>query len=131
MEVAAGMRKELKIFGNDYDTPDGTCIRDYVHVTDLARAHVLALEYIAKNKKSLTLNLGSESGLSVTEVVEAARKITGQPIPAEYVERRPGDPACLYATSKRALETIGWKAEHSDAETLVASMWEVYKKYKK
>ena len=131
MEVASGMRKELKIFGNDYDTPDGTCIRDYVHVTDLARAHVLALEYIVKNKKSLTLNLGSESGLSVTEVVEAARKITGQPIPAEYVERRPGDPACLYASSKRALETIGWKAEHSDAETLVSSMWEVYKKHMK
>ena len=129
MEVASGMRKELKIFGNDYDTPDGTCIRDYVHVTDLARAHVLALEYIVKNKKSLTLNLGSESGLSVTEVVEAARKITGQPIPAEYVERRPGDPACLYASSKRALETIGWKTEHSDAETLVSSMWEVYKKH--
>ena len=127
MEVAAGMRKELKIFGNDYDTPDGTCIRDYVHVTDLARAHVLALEYIAKNKKSLSLLLGSESGLSVTEVVEVARKITGQPIPADYVARRPGDPACLYATSKHAKELLGWEPKFSDVDTLVKTTWEVYK----
>lgn len=129
MEVACGMRKELKVFGQDYDTKDGTCIRDYVHVTDLAKAHVLALEYIVKNNESITLNLGSESGLSVTEILEAARRITGMPIPAQYVERRPGDPACLYATSKKAFDKIGWKAEHSDADTLVGSMWDVYKKY--
>lgn len=128
MEVAAGMRKELQVFGNDYDTPDGTCIRDYVHVNDLARAHVLALDYISSKKESITVNLGSEKGVSVTEMLEAARRITGQPIPAKYVGRRPGDPACLYATSKYAYEKLGWKAEHSDVDTLLSSTWNVYKK---
>ena len=128
MEVAAGMRKELQVFGNDYDTPDGTCIRDYVHVTDLARAHVLALDYITSKKESITVNLGSETGVSVTEMLEAARRITGEPIPAKYVGRRPGDPACLYATSKYAYEKLGWKAEHSDVDTLISSTWNVYKK---
>ncbi len=129
MEVAAGMRKELQVFGNDYDTPDGTCIRDYVHVTDLAKAHVLALDYISSKNESITVNLGSEKGVSVTEMLEAARRITGKPIPAKYVGRRPGDPACLYATSKYAFEKLGWKAEHSDVDTLIGSTWEVYKKH--
>ena len=129
MEVAAGMRKELQVFGNDYDTRDGTCIRDYVHVTDLAKAHVLALDYITGKKESITVNLGSEKGVSVTEMLEAARRITGEPIPAKYVERRPGDPACLYATSKFAYEKLGWKAEHSDVDTLIGSTWNVYKKH--
>ena len=128
MEVAAGMRKELQVFGSDYDTPDGTCIRDYVHVTDLAKAHVLALDYITSKKESITVNLGSETGVSVTEMLEAARRITGEPIPAKYVGRRPGDPACLYATSKYAHEKLGWKAEHSDVDTLISSTWNVYKK---
>lgn len=128
MEVAAGMRKELQVFGNDYDTPDGTCIRDYVHVTDLAKAHVLALDYITSKKESITVNLGSETGVSVTQMLEAARRITGEPIPAKYVGRRPGDPACLYATSKYAYEKLGWKAEHSDVDTLISSTWNVYKK---
>lgn len=128
MEVAAGMRKELQVFGNDYDTPDGTCIRDYVHVNDLAKAHVLALDYISSKNESITVNLGSEKGVSVTEMLEAARRITGQPIPAKYVGRRPGDPACLYATSKYAYEKLGWKAEHSDVDTLLSSTWNVYKK---
>lgn len=127
MEVAAGMRSKLQVFGSDYDTPDGTCIRDYVHVSDLARAHVMALDYIVKNNKSLTVNLGSETGVSVTQMLESARKITGQPIPADYVGRRAGDPACLYATSKRAHELLGWKAEHSDVDTLISSTWNVYK----
>lgn len=128
MEVAAGMRKELQVFGSDYDTPDGTCIRDYVHVTDLAKAHVLALDYITSKKESITVNLGSETGVSVTEMLEAARRITGEPIPAKYVGRRAGDPACLYATSKYAHEKLGWKAEHSDVDTLISSTWNVYKK---
>ena len=127
MEVAAGMRSKLQVFGSDYDTPDGTCIRDYVHVSDLARAHVMALDYIVKNNKSLTVNLGSETGVSVTQMLEAARRITGQPIPADYVGRRAGDPACLYATSKHAHELLGWKAEHSDVDTLISSTWNVYK----
>ncbi len=126
MEVACGMRKELQIFGNDYDTRDGTCIRDYVHVTDLAVAHVKALEYIVRNDESLTVNLGSETGVTVNEMVDAARRITGKEIPAKYVGRRAGDPACLYATSAYAREKLGWKAEHSDVDTLVSSTWHVY-----
>ena len=126
MEAALGQR-ELKVFGNDYDTRDGTCIRDYVHVTDLARAHVMALDYIAKNDKSIKLNLGTEKGTTVKELLDAARKITGKPIPAEDVPRRPGDPACLYTTSKLAKELIGWEPKYSDVDTLVKTTWEVYK----
>ena len=126
MEVAAGMQKGMKVFGTDYDTRDGTCIRDYVHVTDLARAHVMALDYIAKNDKSLTVNLGTEKGTTVKEIIDAARKITGKEIPSEDVERRPGDPACLYATSKLAKELLGWEPKYSDVETLVKTTWEVY-----
>ena len=127
MEVAAGMKDEMKVFGTDYDTRDGTCIRDYVHVTDLARAHVMALDYITKNDKSITLNLGTEKGTTVKEIIDAARKITGKPIPSTDVERRPGDPACLYATSKLAKELLGWEPKYSDVETLVRTTWEVYK----
>ena len=126
MEVAAGMKDEMKVFGTDYDTRDGTCIRDYVHVTDLARAHVMALDYITKNDKSIALNLGTEKGTTVKEIIDAARKITGKPIPSTDVERRPGDPACLYATSKLAKELLGWEPKYSDVETLVKTTWEVY-----
>ena len=127
MEVAAGMKDEMKVFGTDYDTRDGTCIRDYVHVTDLARAHVMALDYITKNDKSLTVNLGTEKGTTVKEIIDAARRITGKPSPSQDVERRPGDPACLYATSKRAKELLGWEPKYSDVDTLVKTTWEVYK----
>ena len=129
MEVACGMREKMKIFGNDYDTRDGTCIRDYVHVTDLAIAHVKALDYSVKNNESLTVNLGSENGTSVTEMVESARKITGQKIPADYVERRPGDPACLVASAKFAAEKLNWKAQYSDIDTLIETTYKAYKKY--
>ena len=128
METAVGKRKEMKIFGDDYDTPDGTCIRDYVHVTDLARAHVKALDYISKYDENLKLNLGSETGISVKEMVEAARRITGKAIPAEVVERRPGDPSNLYATSKLAHEKLGWYAKYSDIDSLIESTWNAYKK---
>ncbi|MEE3410385.1 MAG: UDP-glucose 4-epimerase GalE [Treponema sp.] len=129
MEVACGMRPKMKIFGNDYDTRDGTCIRDYIHVTDLAAAHVKALEWIAKNDKSLTVNLGSEKGTTVTEMVEAARRITGKPIPADYAERRPGDPASLVASAKYAAEVLGWKAQHSDVDTLLETTYKAYNKW--
>lgn len=119
METACGIRKEMSVFGDDYDTPDGTCIRDYVHVTDLSDAHVKALDYIAKNNANLKLNLGSEVGTSVKEVIDIARKITEKPINAKVVERRPGDPSELYATSKQAFEILGWKAKHSDMETII------------
>jgi len=131
MEVAMGWRKELQIFGNDYDTRDGTCVRDYVHVSDLARAHVLALETIDREDKSLTVNLGSETGITVTEMLETARKVTGREIPARYVGRRAGDPSELYATSSHAHSCIGWKAELSDCETLIRSTWNVYQNHRK
>ena len=128
METACGTRNEMQIFGNDYDTPDGTCIRDYIHVSDLAIGHTLALDYISKNEKSIIVNLGSENGYSVSEVLETSRKITGQSIPAKISGRRAGDPAKLTASSSLAHELLGWKAKYSDMETLIKTSWEVYKK---
>ena len=129
METAIGMRKEMKIFGDDYNTPDGTCIRDYVHVSDLADAHVKALEYISKTGENLKLNLGSETGTSVKEIVEAARRITGKPVPAVITERRAGDPANLVASSSEAHKKIGWAAKYSDTDTLIQSTWDAYRKF--
>lgn len=126
MEVAAGKRKELQIFGNDYPTRDGTGIRDYVHVSDLAVGHVAALNYMKNNDASLIVNLGSEEGLSVLEILEQARRITGKPIPAVITARRPGDPAKLVAGSQLAQKLLGWKARYSDVETLVTTSWNVY-----
>ncbi|MDO4507148.1 MAG: UDP-glucose 4-epimerase GalE [Spirochaetales bacterium] len=131
MEVACGKRDKMKIFGNDYPTRDGTCIRDYIHVTDLATAHVMALEFISSKKESLTLNLGTGNGITVTEMVDAARRITGKEIKADYVERRPGDPAQLTAKSDLAKEKLGWEAKFSDVETLIGSTWNAYKKFYK
>ena len=127
MECAVGIRKEVGIFGTDYDTPDGTCIRDYVHVTDLADAHVAAADYLMNKKEDLIVNLGSETGISVREIVETARRVTGQPIPSVDSPRRPGDPAKLVASSTLAHEKLGWSAKHSDPETLIGSTWKVYK----
>ena len=128
METAVGKRKEIKIFGDNYDTPDGTGIRDYVHVSDLATAHVRALDYISTHDENLKLNLGSETGISVKEMVEAARRITGKGIPAKIVERRDGDPSNLYATSKLAHEKLGWYAKYSNIDSLVSSTWDAYRK---
>lgn len=127
MESALGKRP-LKVFGTDYATPDGTCIRDYVHVTDLAQAHALALEYIAKRDESLVVNLGSEKGTSVFEILEAARKITGKSIPAENAPRRAGDSAKLVASSKKAEELLSWSAKNSSIDNLVATTWAAYTK---
>lgn len=126
MEVAVGRRKELELFGNDYDTRDGTCIRDYVHVTDLADAHLLSLEEITRADSSLTVNLGSETGITVTEMIEASRRITGQKIPVRVTDRRPGDPAELVASAGEARRVLGWQATHSDVDTLVATSWRAY-----
>jgi UDP-glucose 4-epimerase len=126
MEVAAGLKPSLQVYGDDYDTPDGTCIRDYVHVGDLARGHLAALDWITRNDKSLVVNLGSEIGLSVLEILEAARRITGKPIPSETVGRRAGDPARICASSALARELLGWKAELSDPDTLVRTTWAAY-----
>ena len=129
MEVACGKREKLCVFGNDYPTRDGTCIRDYIHVTDLASAHVMALEYISSKKESLTLNLGTGNGITVTEMIESTRRITGKEIKADYVERRPGDPAQLTAKSDLAKKVLGWEAKYSDVDTLIGSTWNAYKKY--
>jgi UDP-glucose 4-epimerase len=128
METAIGMRPELRIFGNDYDTPDGTCIRDYIHVSDLAAGHVAAMNYLAEKNQSLIVNLGSEQGSSVLEMLEAARRITGKPIPATYAPRRAGDPAKLTASAELARETLGWKTTYSDLDTLICTTWDTYRK---
>ncbi len=128
MEVAAGTRPSLRIFGDDYPTPDGTGVRDYIHVTDLAVAHVEALEHILREDRSLTVNLGSETGLSVKEILEAARRITGQEIPSVTAGRRPGDPAKLVSSAERARKLLGWERRHSDLESLIATAWNVYRR---
>jgi UDP-glucose 4-epimerase len=110
-EVALGMREKFMVYGNDYDTPDGTCIRDYVHVTDLARAHVLGAEYIMANNKSFTVNLGSNEGYSVKQIIDATNKI--KPIKYEMAKRRPGDPAKLIASNKRVKEILNWEPKYT------------------
>jgi len=127
MEAACGIREKLLVFGDDYDTRDGTGLRDYIHVMDLAEAHVKALDYVVNNDTSLTVNLGSEKGVTVKEMVEKAREITGQRIPYEGVGRREGDTAVVLASASYAKEMLGWEAKHSDVATLIASTWEVYK----
>lgn len=131
MEAAIGKRGEVLVFGNDYDTPDGTCIRDYIHVSDLAAGHVAAFEYIAFHDKSLTVNLGSETGVSVLDMIETARKVTGTAIPTKTVGRRTGDPATLTSSAQAAKEILGWRARYSDVETLLASTWNAYKRNEK
>jgi UDP-glucose 4-epimerase len=127
MEVAVGKRKELQLFGDDYPTEDGTGVRDYIHVTDLAEAHVTAMEYVRQENRDLTVNLGSEAGISVQEMVDVARRVTDQPIPTKVVPRRPGDPARLVASAALARKLLDWKAQFSDVETLVSTSWRAYK----
>lgn len=117
------------VFGTDWDTRDGTCIRDYVHVSDLARAHAMALDYISEKKENLTVNLGTGNGITVKEMLETAEKITGVKINAEYVGRRDGDPAVVTASAEKAKEILGWEAKYSDVNTLISTTWEAYQKY--
>lgn len=123
LQVPNNKREKINIFGDDYNTPDGTCIRDYIHVTDLAEAHILAVEYLKKGSESNIFNLGNGIGFSVKEVVETARKVTGHPIPAEISPRRAGDPAQLVASSEKAVKILGWKPQHADLEEIIASAW--------
>lgn len=123
LQVALGQREKIHIFGTDYPTPDGSCIRDYIHLADLVAAHVLALEGLAKNDK-LIFNIGSGSGFSVKEVIDAARKVTGHPIPAEESPRRAGDPSRLVASSERIQQKLGWRAQHSSLEEIISSAWD-------
>jgi len=122
LQVAAGRRDEIRIFGTDYETPDGTCVRDYVHVSDLADAHVRAVERTA-GPGLLVCNLGNGDGFSVRQVIETAREVTGHAIPAVEAPRRPGDPATLVASSARARELLGWRPAHADLSDIVASAW--------
>ncbi|MDX9915184.1 MAG: UDP-glucose 4-epimerase GalE [Sphaerochaeta sp.] len=126
MEVAAGIRPNMLVFGTDYDTHDGTGVRDYVHVTDLANGHALAADHLAQEKGNLIVNLGSEEGLSVAQIIESARAITGREINVEHVGRRPGDPARLVASSKLAYKVLGWKAVHSTVDSIIETTWRVY-----
>ncbi len=122
LDVALGRRQSIKIFGTDYPTPDGSCIRDYVDVRDLARAHLLAFEALAQRDR-LIYNLGNGKGFSVREVVESARRVTGHPIPVEEEPRRPGDPAVLIASYEKIGKELGWEPHYSQLDDIVASAW--------
>lgn len=122
LEAALGKRSHITIFGEDYDTPDGTCIRDYIHVEDLIEAHLLALDYLDKGESNI-FNLGSSKGYSVKEMVDAARKVTGKEIPAEIGERRPGDPSILVASSDKAKKTLGWEPVRTTIEKIIEDAW--------
>ena len=123
LKAAKGERKDIKIFGTDYPTHDGTCIRDYVHVSDLTQAHLLALEALLSGKESSVYNLGNSKGYSVREVIELARKVTGQPIETFEAERRPGDPSELVATSDKIRQELGWKPKYENLETIITTAW--------
>lgn len=123
LQVPNKQREAIKIYGDDYATKDGTCIRDYIHVTDLAQAHILAVEYLMKGNPSSIFNLGNGIGFSVKEVIEAARRVTNDPIKAEITPRRAGDPAVLIASSEKAKTVLGWKPEHADLEEIIESAW--------
>jgi UDP-glucose 4-epimerase len=122
LDVAAGRRAQIKIFGNDYGTPDGTCVRDYIHVSDLADAHLLALAALETHDR-LIYNLGNGTGFSVQEVIESARRITGHPIPVELSPRRPGDPAILVASSEKAARELGWRPRYTHLDDIVRTAW--------
>ena len=123
LDAALGRRAQIDIYGKDYDTPDGTAIRDYIHVTDLAAAHVQALAYLERGGASVALNLATGQGHSVREVIAAAERITGRRIPRREVERRPGDPPCLVADATLANRTLGWTPRVSDLDTIIATAW--------
>ena len=122
LQVALGQREQVKIFGDDYSTRDGSCVRDYIHVLDLAQAHILALR--ALDQGSRTYNLGNGQGFTVKEVIETAREITGQPIPAEVVARRPGDPAVLIASSDTIRRDLGWKPRYPSLRQIIETAWQ-------
>ena len=123
LQVPNGKRASISVFGTDYDTPDGTCIRDYVHVTDLAEAHMLAVEYLMRGGRSDVFNLGNGVGYSVREVIETARRVTGHPIPVQECERRAGDPARLVASGEKARAVLGWSPKMASLEDIIRSAW--------
>jgi len=128
MKVATGRAPSLQIFGTDYPTPDGTGIRDYIHVLDLAQAHARALDFLAAGHPSDVFNVGTGQGASVLEVLAAARRVSGAPIPAEVVARRPGDPAVVYADNRKARDILGWSPRHG-LEEIIATAWQWHHKH--
>ncbi len=124
LDAASGRRNSIEVFGSDYDTPDGSCIRDYIHVADLAEAHLLALRYLERGNPSDFFNLGNEQGTSVLEVIDSVRRITGKDFRVMMEPRRPGDPAVLVGSSRKAKKVLGWKPKYSDIDTIVAHAWE-------
>ena len=129
LQVPLGQREYISIFGDDYDTSDGTCIRDYIHVTDLAQAQILAVDYLMKGNESNIFNLGNGVGFTVKEVIDTARKVTGHEIPARIAERRAGDPARLIASSDKARQVLLWKPEHADLEEIISTAWNWHKNH--
>jgi UDP-glucose 4-epimerase len=123
LQVALGKREKISVFGDDYDTHDGTCIRDYIHVTDLADAHILAIEKLRRDNKSGTYNLGNGNGFTVREVINTARNVTGHRIPEELVPRRAGDPAKLVASQAKAIKELGWQPRYTSLEKIIETAW--------
>ena len=123
LQVPAGKREFISIFGEDYDTKDGTCVREYIHVTDLAQAHILAVRYLQNGGKSDVFNLGNGIGFTVKEVIEMSRRVTSHPIPAKIEARRAGDPAKLIASSEKVKNILGWKPEYTDIEDIISTAW--------
>lgn len=131
LQAALGLREAVAVFGTDYPTPDGTCIRDYIHVTDLAVAHVLALEALAAGHPPGVYNLGNERGVSVREVIETARRVTGREFRVVEEARRPGDPAVLVASSRRIKAALGWRPGYGDLATIIRTAWEWHRRHVK
>ena len=129
LQVPSGKREYISVFGADYDTTDGTCVRDYIHVNDLATAHILAMKYLREGNESNIFNLGNGVGFTVKEVVETARKVTGHPIPMNIEPRRTGDPAKLIASSQKAKKILGWSPQYQELETIISTAWEWHKNH--
>lgn len=123
LDAAGGQRPDIKVFGTDYDTPDGSCVRDYIHVTDLATAHLLALHYLENGGASDFFNLGNEKGTSVLEVIDSVKRVTGKDFKVVLSDRRPGDPAKLVGSSAKAQKVLGWKPQYGDIDTIVQHAW--------
>lgn len=130
IHATQGRRGHVEIFGTDYDTRDGTCVRDYIHVADLAQAHILALDHLRRKRESLTVNLGTGNGQTVREVIGAVEKVSGKITPVKEGPRRPGDPPGLYARADKAMELLGWKPALGDIETIVSTAWNWHEKHR-
>ena len=129
LQVPNNQREFISIFGDDYDTKDGTCIRDYIHVTDLAQAHILAMDYLMNGGENNVFNLGNGVGFTVKEVIDTAREVTGHPIPAKVTPRRAGDPAQLIASSEKARTVLGWNPQHADLKEIIETAWNWHKNH--